>query len=54
MHVNDVKQPLDFYGASDDGMRKLEELLGQEYTRDDGFDDFTACTYEESKTRVSP
>ena len=54
MHVNDVKQSLDFCGASDDGMRKLEEFLSQEYARDDGFDDFTACAYEESETRVSP
>ena len=44
--VNDARQPLDFCGADDNGMCKLQEFVrSQEYARNDGFGDFAACGY---------
>jgi len=44
--VNDVRQPLEFCGAGEDGMCKLEEFVkSQQYARNDGFGDFEGCGY---------
>ena len=44
--VNDARQPLEFCGAGEDGMCKLEEFVkSQEYARNDGFGDFEGCKY---------
>ena len=44
--VNDARQPLRFCGAGGDGMCKLEEFVrSQEYARNDGLGDFSACAY---------
>ena len=44
--VNDVRQPLDFCGAGEDGMCKLCDFVkSQEYARNDGFGDFEGCDY---------
>ncbi|KAF9645613.1 phosphoglycerate mutase-like protein [Thelephora ganbajun] len=44
--VNDVRQPLVFCGAGEDGMCKLEDFVkSQEYARNDGFGDFEGCKY---------
>lgn len=44
--VNDVRQPLGFCGAGEDGMCKLGDFVAsQEYARNDGFGDFERCNY---------
>lgn len=44
--VNDARQPLEFCGAGEDGMCKLEDFIkSQEYARNDGFGDFEGCKY---------
>ena len=44
--VNDARQPLEFCGAGEDGMCKLDEFVkSQEYARNDGFGDFEGCKY---------
>lgn len=44
--VNDARQPLEFCGAGQDGMCKLDEFVkSQEYARNDGFGDFEGCEY---------
>ena len=44
--VNDVRQPLHFCGAGEDGMCKLDDFVtSQEYARNDGFGDFERCGY---------
>ena len=44
--VNDAKQPLEFCGAGEDGMCKLDDFVNsQEYARNDGFGDFEGCGY---------
>ena len=44
--VNDAKQPLEFCGADEDGMCKLDDFVNsQEYARNDGFGDFEGCGY---------
>ena len=44
--VNDARQPLEFCGAGEDGMCRLEEFVkSQEYARNDGFGDFEGCKY---------
>ena len=47
--VNDVRQPLEFCGADEDGMCKLKQFVNsQEYARNDGFGDFEGCNYTAS------
>lgn len=44
--VSDVRQPLDFCGAGEDGMCKLADFVrSQEYARNDGFGDFERCNH---------
>ena len=44
--VNDVRQPLEFCGAGEDGMCKLDDFVkSQEYARNDGFGEFEGCGY---------
>ena len=44
--VNDARQPLEFCGAGEDDMCKLDEFVkSQEYARNDGFGDFEGCKY---------
>ena len=44
--VNDARQPLEFCGAGEDGMCRLDESVRtQGYARNDGFGDFERCNH---------
>jgi hypothetical protein len=44
--VDDARQPLEFCGAGQDGMCKLQEFVkSQEYARKEGFGDFERCDF---------
>lgn len=44
--VNDARQPLEFCGASEDGLCKLGDFVeSQKYARNDGFGDFDRCEF---------
>ena len=44
--VNDAMQPLDFCGAGEDGMCKMDDFVrSQAYARNDGFGDFERCQF---------
>jgi hypothetical protein len=44
--VNDALLPLEFCGAGEDGVCRLDDFVqSQEYARNDGFGDFERCDY---------